>query len=477
MTMMADAGHAPAGAARPPIRIAILGAGGRGRDAYGGWAIAHPDDARIVAVADPDAARRAVLAARAAGVREYDDWRALVADLRVIGADAVVIALPDALHVDAAIAVADAGLPFLLEKPAAPALAELARLAAHVGSVSARLAIGHVLRFTPFWRAIKRICESGAIGRLMTIEVRENIGFWHFAHSYVRGNWRNSAESSPMVLAKTSHDLDLIRWIAGSAPATIYSIGSLSWFREENAPAGAPAFCLDGCPAAATCPFYAPRYYVEALAETHGHPVTLLGADTSIEGRLRALATGDYGRCVYRSDNDVVDHQQTTMEFPDGLTATLTASAFTAENTRTLGITGSAGQLTGHMERGTLTVDLFSPGATLPPDLELAEHDTAALPPLGHMRHRVRVVPPATDLGDHAGHAGGDAGLMAAFVRAVREETVGRGQLSFSTALDAHLMAFAAEQSRVSGARVDFGEWVAGLDLDVPDEGAAAGPA
>ncbi|GAA5200360.1 Gfo/Idh/MocA family oxidoreductase [Microbacterium jejuense] len=454
-------------------RLVVIGAGGRGRDAYGRWAIEHPDRARIVAVADISAPRRSALAAEAGGAAEYADWRDVVADLGALRADGVVIAVPDVLHVDVAIAVAEAGIPFLLEKPAAPTLAELSRLARHAADASSRLAVGHVLRFTPFWRSIKRILDSGAIGRTMTLEVRENIGFWHFAHSYVRGNWRSTARAGAMVLTKTSHDLDLIRWLAGSAPESVYSIGELTWFRPENAPPGAPEFCLDGCPVADSCPFYAPRYYVDALAGVSGHPVHLLGADTSPAGRIAALRTGEYGRCVYRSDNDVADHQQTTMMFPGGLTATLTASAFTAENTRNVAITGSAGQLTGHMESGEIVVDLFSPAAVLPDGLPLASHTTQARPPMGHERHTLHVAMPNADLGDHAGHAGGDAALMAEFVDALVAGTVGEGELSFATALDSHLIAFAAEESRLSGVPVDFAAWSSGLDIAAGAEGVA----
>ena len=169
-----------------PARIGVLGAGGRGRDAYGRWVLEHPDAARVVAVADIDERRRHELRDPDGATVAYGDWRELVADASALALDGIVVALPDRLHVDAAIAIADAGIPFLLEKPAAPTLTELERLALHMGRVSARLAIGHVLRFTAFWRAIKTITDSGALGALMTIELRENIGFWHFAHSYVR---------------------------------------------------------------------------------------------------------------------------------------------------------------------------------------------------------------------------------------------------------------------------------------------------
>ncbi|QEA27783.1 Gfo/Idh/MocA family oxidoreductase [Microbacterium sp. CBA3102] len=452
-----------------PQRIVIIGAGGRGRDAYGRWAVEHPDRARVVAVADPSPERRHALAADAGGARTYEDWQGAVADLAALKADAVVIAVPDALHVDVAIAVADAGLPFLLEKPAAPNLGELRRLVQHARRTSSALAIGHVLRFTPFWRSVKAILDAGTIGRMLTLELRENVGYWHFAHSYVRGNWRNSATSGPMALTKTSHDLDLIRWLVGTAPESMYSIGDLSWFRRENAPEGAPEFCVQGCPVSQSCPFFAPRYYVDALAGVTGHPVHLLGADTSPAGRMRALRDGDYGRCVYRGDNDVADHQQTTMRFPMGVTATLTASAFTAENTRHVTITGSAGQISGHMENGEIVVDLFSPTARIPEGLPLDAHEVHTKSPMAHERHILRVTLPNPDLGDHAGHGGGDAGLMAEFIEAVRQGSVGRGELSFQTALDSHLMAFGAEASRRSGEPLDFAAWTAEIDLHLDD--------
>lgn len=444
-----------------PVRLAVLGAGGRGADAYGRWVRAHPDRARIVAVAEPDRHRLDALAGTTAA--RYPDWPGLVADLGRLRPDAVVVALPDALHVAAAAAVADAGVPMLLEKPAAPTLPDLTELARVVRRTGARIAVGHVLRFTPFWRTVRALVATGTLGDLATIEVRENIGYWHFAHSFVRGSWRNAAESSPMVLAKTCHDLDLIRWLAGSAPRTVASEGSLLHFRPENAPDGAPARCTDGCPAAAECPFYAPRYYVDALRDVTGHPVTMLGSDLSPAGRLAALRRGPYGRCVYRCDNDVADHQQTLMRFGSGLTASLTASAFTAENTRHLAITGTRGQLHGHMESGEIRVDLFSPSGRLPdalPHAQLVGSGTDG--PLGHATHTLVARPaadPAADPAAHGRHAGGDDGLMDAFCRAVADGTVGSGELSFATALDSHLMAFAAEESRTGAGVVDFGPW------------------
>ncbi|TDE92660.1 Gfo/Idh/MocA family oxidoreductase [Occultella glacieicola] len=458
-----------------PLRLGVLGAGARGQEAYGSWILAHPDRVELAAVADVRE-ERALRFARAAGTNAavFTDWRDLVCRLRDLDLDAAVVALPDQLHVDPAIALADAGVPMLLEKPAAPTSSELERLAAHCERTGARVAVGHVLRFTPFWRTVSELIGSPAFGRMLTLELRENIGFWHFAHSYVRGNWRRVATSSPMVLAKTCHDLDLIRWLAGRAPSTVYSIGSLTHFRAENAPDGAPEFCIDGCPAAAQCPFYAPRYYEDALAQTHGVPVTLLSEDTSPQGRRRALAVSDYGRCVYRSGNDVVDHQQTTLSFAGGLTANLTASAFTGRNTRDIAITGTRGQLVGNMETGRIELDLFAPDAEAPALTAGTVDGHHVRAPMGHRVWTIEARPEGADADDHRGHAGGDDGLMEAFVAALERGDLGRDPvLSLDAAMDSHRMAFAAESSRLLGKPVEFTGAAAAAEVAARTGGAA----
>ncbi|MCD0443539.1 Gfo/Idh/MocA family oxidoreductase [Glycomyces sp. A-F 0318] len=435
------------------IRLGIMGTGARGSSAYGRWALEHPDRAAVAAVADPLRRRRDRLADEAgvAAAHRYPDWRDLVADAASIGLDALVIALPDRLHLDAALAAVGTGLPILLEKPAATTPEDLEALAAAARESKARIWISHVMRYQPFWRTIRAVVDSGAIGRLVTMRVEENIGFWHYAHSYVRGNWRNLATASPMVLAKTCHDLDVIRWFAGEAPASVASAGSLRYFRPEHAPEGAPDRCLDGCPAADSCPFYAPRYYVEALADTDAWPVALLGDDLTPEGRMAALREGPYGRCVFRSDNDVVDHQQTVVAFPGGLTATLSTSAFTGQNTRTVRLTGTAGEIAGNLRTGALEVDLFSPAAVLPVLTEARVVRRFARAPMGHQAVEVRSGPvDAEGEPDHRGHSGGDEALVDAFITALTAPGGDPGT-SLESSLDGHRMAFAAERSRLEG--------------------------
>jgi predicted dehydrogenase len=433
-----------------PVRLAILGLGNRGGNVYAGYAERHPDRARVVAVADPLPYRRGDIAGRH-GLPEsacFPDFRELVRRLGDFDVDAVLVALPDADHVEAVRGLATHPLPILMEKPLAPTPQSLRELEAVANDGKAGIYVAHVLRYTPFFRTVQAILRGGAIGEPRTIRLEENIGYWHFAHSYVRGNWRRADLASPMILAKSCHDLDLLRWLADAPPRSVASTGSLAHFRPESAPPGAPQHCLDGCPVADACPFYAPRFYVDALADTEGPPVALLGPDLTREGRLRALATGPFGRCVYHCDNDVADHQQVLVAFENGLSATLTVSAFTSANTRTVQITGTRGEVLGRMDTGELQVQLYDPTA----------HDVGPLPPQAALVRRDRAGPLRHDVLDFhvgyqerdgdRGHAGGDEALLDQFVGALALET------SLDASLDSHWMAFAAEESRHTGRTV-----------------------
>jgi predicted dehydrogenase len=445
---------------RATVRIAILGTGGRGAEAYGRWFVEHPDRSQVVAVAEPVTGRYDRFADRAGVPAEnrFAHWEDLLRDTHRLRLDAVVVALPDNDHLEPTVAATRLGLAVLLEKPMAPDEATLREMESRLSGLDHRIAVAHVLRETPFWRSVHQVVASGAVGDLVTIRIEENIGFWHFAHSYVRGNWASTPSSSPMVLAKTSHDLDLIRWLAGSAPQRVSSVGSLLHFHEGNAPDGAPTHCVKGCPVADTCPFFAPRYYVDALAHVDSWPVALLGDDVSPEGRMAALEHGPYGRCVYRSDNDVVDHQQTIFQFPGGLTASLTTSAFTGSNTRTFQITGTRGELSGQMQTGDLRLETFTPGPHHLPDTA-AGATQSVNGPLDHAVYQWRAVPPRSDDGDHRGHAGGDDALSERFVEGVASgDFDAHVTTTFATSLDSHWMAFAAERSRLASTVLELAD-------------------
>lgn len=420
-----------------PVTLAVIGAGNRGRDVYAGWALRHPDAARVVAVADPNEERRTDLARRhgLAPDQCFASWEELLARPRL--ADAVVIATPDRLHVQPALRALELGYDILLEKPIAPTKEETLALAEAARRSRGTVTVAHVLRYTPFFRRLKQLLDEGRIGRLVTMQYTENIAYWHFAHSYVRGNWRRTDESSPMILAKSCHDLDMMRWLAGSPCVQVASFGELVHFRPENMPEGAPERCSDGCPVGDTCPFNAVTFYVDGLAETDGWPVSVISEDHSREGRLQALREGPYGRCVYRCDNDVVDQQASIFRFANGVTAAFVVTGFTEENTRTLKLMGTRGEIRGHLEKGELEVRTFGrPGLRDGRVRSGAEYELI----------RVETGP---------GHAGGDDGLMQAFVERIRRRKAGldpgEAVTSLEESLDSHLMAFAAEESRLRG--------------------------
>lgn len=415
------------GAERGPVTLALLGAGNRGADAYGEYVLGHPGEFRFTAVAEPRRDRRDSFAARHGIPPEmtFASWEDLLSRPRL--AEGLIVATQDRMHYDPVMAALAQGYGVLLEKPMAPTAAECVAMAGAAARAGRLLMICHVLRYTPFFAAIKKLLDEGRIGRVVSIQHNENVGYWHMAHSYVRGNWRRRDESNPMILAKSCHDMDILLWLAGADCARLASFGSLSFFKRENAPPGAAARCLDGCRAEPDCPFSARRIY---LGENTGWPVSVISLDTSLAARTAALREGPYGRCVFACDNDVVDHQVAALEFTSGATAAFTMCGLTREISRTIKIMGTAGEIAGHMEKGEIVLRVFGGGE--------------------------ETVPLA---GAAGGHAGGDGGLMRAFAEALREGRPEAALTSAAVSVQSHLMAFAAEESRLTGRVVEMADF------------------
>lgn len=395
--------------------VAILGCGNRGGDVYARHLTAQ--GARVVALVDGRPERLGLVGERA-GVpqgQRFKHWNDFFALGKV--ADAVVIATPDDQHVQPCVRALDLGYHVLLEKPVCLSEAELDRLLAAESRSSGQVTVCHVLRATPFFREIKRLLDTGRVGQLVGIQHAENVAYWHYAHSFVRGNWRVSPPAAPFVLAKSCHDLDVLRWFAGSPPERVSSEGGVHHFRPEKAPAGAAKRCLD-CPAAPECPFDARQIYLSR--ELDHWPVTVVSQEATEAAVLDALRTGPYGECVYLGRNNVADHQAVTVRFNNGVTAQLTVSAFTHNNTRTLKLLGTRGELRAHMDRGEIEVHDFLTG-----ELESIWVDASG------------------------NHGGGDTALVAAWLAFLKGEAEVPTPLAES--LDSHRMAFAAERARLGG--------------------------
>ncbi|MFB6614591.1 Gfo/Idh/MocA family protein [Streptomyces sp. NPDC085524] len=407
------------------VTLAVVGAGDRGTG-YARWALAHPERARVVAVAEPRRIRRDRFAADHgldAGAA-VEDWRELAARGRV--ADAVLICTLDRDHLEPALAFAALGCHILLEKPMALTEEECRRIVAAVERAGVTLAVGHVLRYTPYTQALKAVVDSGRLGEVVSVQHLEPVGFWHQAHSFVRGNWRREDEATTMLMAKSCHDLDWLQYVLGQPPVRVSSFGRLSHFRPENRPDGAADRCLD-CAVETTCAYSAKREYGERLARgERGWPLRVVVDEFDPQALETALREGPYGRCVYACDNDVVDHQVVAMEFASGATATFTMTAFTESADRLTRVFGTRGELRGDGKRLTLY------------DFLTRTEETIGLAGQGAM--------------DAAGgHGGGDAGLMDAFVAAVATGDPSRVKSGPRESLTSHLTVLAAERARLAG--------------------------
>lgn len=394
----------------------VLGAGSRGC-AYADYSLHCPEDLMIIGVAEPDPSRRIKFAEKYHVPEENccPDWKELLRRPKM--ADAVFICTMDDMHTEPAVAALKKGYHVLLEKPMSNTPDEcrtIVRASEESGTV---LTVCHVLRYTGFYCALKKLIQEGAVGEVASLDQIENVGYWHQAHSFVRGNWRNSRLSSPMILQKSCHDLDIISWLIDRPCRWVSSFGSLRHFRPENAPAGAPDRCLQGCPHQESCPYYAPKIYLNGNT---GWPVDVLTTDLTPEGIETALREGPYGRCVYHCDNDVVDRQVVQMEYEGGATASFTMTAFTQENTRQLKIMGTRGQITANMGKREILLHRFGEEPVKVP----VQESTA----------------------DEFGHGGGDYGIVKNFLGLLHGE--GDNRTSARISLQSHMMCFAAERSR-----------------------------
>ncbi|MCP9949199.1 Gfo/Idh/MocA family oxidoreductase [Actinomadura madurae] len=341
----------------------------------------------------------------------------------------MIIATQDAEHAEPAIRFAGLGCHILLEKPMATSEADAQRIVEAVERAGVMLAVCHVLRYTAYTRALAGLIEDGRIGAPISVQHLEPVGWWHHAHSYVRGNWRRADESGPMLMTKSVHDVDWLIHVMGEIPARVSSFGRLSHFRPENRPSGAAARCVD-CAVEPRCPYSATRLYLSCLGDP-GREAWPLGAvtdDRTEEGVLRALREGPYGRCVYACDNDVVDHQVVNMEFPSGATGVFTMTAFSPAAQRQTRVFGTSGCLEGDGVR--ISVRDFVTG-----ELETVEPGEAS--PDG--RH------------DHA-----DDALADAFAAALAGGDPAPLSSGPRESLASHRVVWAAERARLAGTVVDL---------------------
>lgn len=408
------------------MKVIILGAGGRG-NTYARYC--HENGIEIAAAADLNRKKLLDFGARYGidPANLYGDWKEALQKEKF--ADAVINATPDKVHYESSIAALEKNYHLLLEKPISPSEQECIELVQRANDKKLVFMVCHVLRYAPFFEKIKEIVDSGAIGEIINFQLTENVANWHFAHSYVRGIFRNERISAPWILAKSCHDLDIVTYITGKRCLSVVSEGELTHFREENAPENAPAFCLDGCPHERECPYFAPKLYLKGINYV-GWPATTVSVDTSFAARYRELQTGDYGRCVYRCGNDIPDHQSAIFRMEGGMTATFNMIGLSSENTRILRIYGTKGDLQGHLDRNEILLSHFNTGETKKVEFETVETLISS-------------------------HGGGDFRLIRDFIKAITDNQTST-KASGLQSLQGHLMGFAAEKARKTGRRIEI---------------------
>lgn len=406
-----------------PVTAITLGAGARGT-VYGNFAATYPDQLGIVGVAEPVPERQERHAQKHSIAEEnrFATWEHVFK--RPKFADAVIITTPDDLHYGPCMEALRLGYDILLEKPISPSEKECRDILKRIRETRRIVAVCHVLRYAPYFVKLRELIQGGAIGRVVSVQHFEPIEHVHMSHSFVRGNWHNSRATSPIILAKSCHDLDILRWLIGKDSRSIQAFGELSWFKPENAPAGSTARCTDGCTAESTCPYSALRIYHRNRQRLH---VLDLPASEGDQGDaiLNRLRTTNYGRCVYRMDNDQPDHYITNILFDGGVTASFSMEAFTPWGGRRTRVMGSMGYIEGDM--GRMEIYDFRSGERTALETKVLDVDQYA----------------------GSGHGGGDWRLAANWAEAIAKQDASLLSSTVDVSIESHVMAFAAEQSRL----------------------------
>lgn len=417
---------------KAPVTFAIAGFGDRG-STYASMEKLFPDKMKVVAVADLDPAKvqKAKELYNIPEERCFSSAEEMLAQEKL--ADVMVVSTMDRQHVDHAIPALRKGYHILMEKPISPDLAKCQEILQVAQECPGKIIVCHVLRYTAFYNKLKELIQSGRIGDVVTICANENVAYWHQAHSFVRGNWRNSQETNPMILQKSCHDMDILTWLLGKKCKSVSSFGSTQLFKPERAPEGAALRCLDGCKAKDSCVFDAEKIYITSpkTGRLHGSgwAGSILSVENTLESTYKALREGPYGRCVYHCDNDVVDHQQTNLLMEDGSTISFTMCAFTEDCYRYFKAMGTLGEIEGDMKSNVIRVREFGKGEEVIDVGQLTE--------------------------DLKGHGGGDSGIIADFLEMLlQDQEPNERTTTLAHSMESHFIALAAEESRLHGGKV-----------------------
>ena len=424
-----------------PITAIIVGAGHRSF-VYSELAKTNPEMLKIVGVADPNPIRRKK-AMDYFGFKEdmcFENAEELAKKGKL--ADTVINGTMDEQHLETAVPLLDAGYDMLLEKPFAPNEEEMRQIVNCAKKNNSKVMICHVLRYTPFYYAIKERIVNGEIGDIINIQTTEHVSYHHLSTSYIRGKWANSDKChTSMLLAKCCHDLDIIMWMMSETkPKQISSFGGKFQFKPENAPKEAGTICMKDCPLVDTCVYSTQRLYIDHPDRWAFYVWDALEGkkNVTIEDKIALMKSDSpYARCIYKCDNNVVDHQSVLINFESGATGTHNMVGGSAEPRREIHIIGTKGEIFGNFEESKFTVLKIDPS----PDAHNEECDVEEVD--------LRVT--GDMVGAYGGHGGGDERLAADFVKFIRGEKPSLACTSIFDSVAGHLSVYLADKSRENG--------------------------
>ena len=415
------------------MKVILIGAGNRGMS-YTDIMEKQKEKFQVVGVAEPVEDRRSYIQHKH-NISEafcFDTWETILQQPKF--ADIAVISTMDRDHTAPALKALELGYDLLLEKPAASTPEECVQIMNQAKKYGRKVMVCHVMRYNPFYNRLKKTINSGVIGDVVSIVHNEDVGAIHQSHSFVRGNWGNSQKSSFMLLQKSCHDMDFIQWLLDKECKKIQSVGSLRYFKRENAPQGSPEYCIEGCPNAEECMYNAVKLYARETASDWFKTTSTHMTNPTMEDLENAIRTTQYGKCVFKCDNDVVDHQVVNMEFEDDTTVTFTMCAFSSMG-RTTKIMGTKGFVIARMSGNVL--DVYDLAGNKISEQEAEEVDDTIT----------------------GGHGGGDAGIVAALYDYITGKKDASEVSEIEISCKNHMLAFAAEKSRLEGIVVDVNEY------------------
>ena len=418
----------------------IVGYGNRGQ-VYADYSLDRPEEFGVAAVVDPSEFKLSEAKKRynLSDDRLFKTFAEFKA--KNVPCDFVINATMDQYHYKTAIEILEAKYDMLMEKPIVPNEKELMDIKKLADKNGCKVFICHVLRYTPYYRRIKEIINSGTLGTIMTMEMNEHVCIAHYLTAYARGKWNSEAHcGSGMLLAKCCHDMDIMCWLNNATePETVSSMGNRSQFVKANKPKDAAEFCYQ-CKHEKDCPYSATNLYLNLNAMpflTWGRLNKPLDEITQ-EEKAEFLKHDIYGRCGYDDLGDIVDRQNVIVSFQNGSCCSFMLTGGAVRAGRYLHIVGSKGEIEGQLETDEFKLIKYT---------DKGFNGTSEI---------ISVKEEVVNNAKYGGHSGGDFAIMRDLVAYYNGDRSSVSMTKLDDSINGHLCVFAAEKSRKEKRFIDI---------------------